>query len=97
MIDHQLVGPITPSTFPREDFAALESYESRKRAKPVLDLLRTLYDDMSIFDAATRYNLVTGISSVLTTAYKPAGGDSIFVAPPSPRSRYYETLDRGSM
>lgn len=93
----QLVGPVTPDNFPSEDFAALEQFEYRKRAKPVVDLLKTMYDDLGAFDRATFANLVTGASSILTTAYKSDGGESIFIGTPTPRTRYYETLDRGSM
>lgn len=91
------MGPVTPSTFPADDFAALEQYEYRKRAKPVVDLLKTLYEDFGAFDRATFANLVSGVSAILTTAYGPDGGDSIFIPAPSPRNHYYETLDRGSM
>jgi UDP-glucose:glycoprotein glucosyltransferase len=44
------VGPIDRSAFPLEDFDALELYEHRKRVKPVIDLLKTMYDDISVFD-----------------------------------------------
>jgi UDP-glucose:glycoprotein glucosyltransferase len=95
--DNQLVGPLSASTFAAEDFAPLETYEYRKRAKPVVDLLKTMYEDITIFDRATLADLVSSVSSVLTTAYKPDEGESIFVAPPTPRSRYYESLDKGIM
>jgi UDP-glucose:glycoprotein glucosyltransferase len=93
----QLVGPLSDSTFAAEDFAPLEMYEYRKRAKPVVDLLKTMYEDIAIFDRAMLADLVSSISSVLTTAYKTDEGESIFVAPPIPRSRYYESLDKGIM
>jgi UDP-glucose:glycoprotein glucosyltransferase len=95
--DNQLVGPLSASTFADEDFAPLETYEYRKRAKPVVDLLKTMYEDITIFDRATLADLVSSVSSVLTTAYKSDEGESIFVAPPTPRSRYYESLDKGIM
>jgi hypothetical protein len=56
-----------------------------------------MYDDISTFDRATLADLATGISSVMTTAYKSDEGDSIFIAAPTPRSRYYESLDKGPM
>ena len=93
----QLVGPLSASTFAAEDFASLEMYEYRKRAKPVVDLLKTMYEDITIFDRATLADLVSSVSSVLTTAYKTDEGESIFVAPSIPRSRYYESLDKGIM
>lgn len=95
--DIQLVGPLSASTFAADDFAPLEMYEYRKRAKTVVDLLKTMYEDITQFDRGTLANLVSSVSSVLTTAYKTDEGESIFVAPPIPRSRYYETLDKGIM
>ena len=52
----QLIGPITPGSFIQEDFAALESYEYGKRIKPVYDLLKTMYADLSVFDMYVRLN-----------------------------------------
>jgi UDP-glucose:glycoprotein glucosyltransferase len=95
--DWQLVGPLTPKTFASSDTASLESYEYRKRVKPVVDLLKTLYEDMSVLGRDTIAHLVSSASSVLTSAYKSDEGDSIFIAPPTPRSRYYESLDKGAM
>ena len=46
----QLIGPIKPGTFYVEDFDILEMYELRKRTRPVVDLLKTMYDDLSAFD-----------------------------------------------
>jgi UDP-glucose:glycoprotein glucosyltransferase len=56
-----------------------------------------MYDDLTVFDRSTLADLVSSISSVLTTAYKSDEGESIFIAPPTPRSRYYESLDKGAM
>jgi UDP-glucose:glycoprotein glucosyltransferase len=56
-----------------------------------------MYEDITVFDRSTLADLVSSISSVLTTAYKSDEGESIFVAPPTPRSRYYESLDKGIM
>jgi UDP-glucose:glycoprotein glucosyltransferase len=95
--NNQVVGPLSDSTFAAEDFAPLEMYEYRKRVKPVVDLLKTVYEDITKFDRATLADLVSSISSVLTTAYKSDEGESIFVAPPTSRSRYYESLDKGIM
>lgn len=44
------MGPITPMTFPLEDFDALEAYEHRKRVKPIIDVLKMMYDDITVFD-----------------------------------------------
>lgn len=88
---------MTPASFPAGDFAALEQYEFRKRAKPIVDLLKTVYDDLGVFDRTTYADLVSGASAIMTSAYKTNEGESIFIGTPSPRTRYYETLDRGSM
>ena len=48
--DVQLVGPIKPGTFEMEDFDLFEMYELRKRTKPVIDLLKTMYHDITAFD-----------------------------------------------
>lgn len=37
-------------TFPLDDFEALEVYEHRKRVKPIIDILKTMYDDIAAFD-----------------------------------------------
>jgi UDP-glucose:glycoprotein glucosyltransferase len=91
------VGPLTAATFSGEDFAALETYEYRKRTKPVIDLLKTIHDDLPSLDRAGFADLVSSVSSVMTTAYKSDEGESIFIAPPSPRTRHYESLDKGTM
>jgi UDP-glucose:glycoprotein glucosyltransferase len=49
-IDVQLVGPIKPGTFEMEDFDLFEMYELRKRTKPVIDLLKTMYHDITAFN-----------------------------------------------
>lgn len=46
----QLIGPIKPGTSYVEDFDVLEVYELRRRIRPVIDRLRTMYDDISVFD-----------------------------------------------
>lgn len=46
----QLVGPVTSDTFAAEDFSTLEAYEYRKRVSSVVDLLRTMYQDLQTFD-----------------------------------------------
>jgi UDP-glucose:glycoprotein glucosyltransferase len=58
-----LIGPITPNSLVAEDFEVLEAYEYRKRIKPVIDLLKTMYDDITVFD---RYVLSA------TYEYRPA-------------------------
>ena len=48
--DDQLVGPLTASSFPFEDIDILELYEHSKRVRPVIDLVSTMFHDMSVFN-----------------------------------------------
>ncbi|OXG53132.1 UDP-glucose:glycoprotein glucosyltransferase [Cryptococcus neoformans] len=96
LVNGRLVGPITPVTFPLDDFEALEAYEHRKRVKPIIDVLKTMYDDITAFDRPTLANLISKASSVVTAAYKPLDGEGIFAPAQSTRTRYYERLDDGS-
>ncbi|KJE01643.1 UDP-glucose:glycoprotein glucosyltransferase [Cryptococcus gattii NT-10] len=93
----RLVGPITPMTFPLDDFDALEVYEHRKRVKPIIDVLKMMYDDITVFDRPTLANLISKVSSVVTAAYKPLDAEGIFAPTQSTRTRYYEKLDNGAM
>ncbi|WVN85210.1 uncharacterized protein L203_100355 [Cryptococcus depauperatus CBS 7841] len=97
LVNGRLVGPVQKATFPLEDFDALEVYEHRKRVKPVIDLLKTMYDDITVFDKPTLADLISKTSSVLTAAYKSHEAEGIFVPVQSPRTRYYEKLDNGEM
>ncbi|WVQ78198.1 hypothetical protein IAT38_000281 [Cryptococcus sp. DSM 104549] len=97
LVNGRLVGPLTPKDFPLEDFDALEVYEHHKRVKPVIDLLRTMYDDITVFDRATLANLISMTSSVITSAYKPLDGEGFWVPAQTTRTTYYETLDNGDM
>jgi UDP-glucose:glycoprotein glucosyltransferase len=99
---------LTEATFPAGDFDALELYEHRKRVRPVIDLVTTMFEDTTKFNRcvgvgkaqwlthrASLGNLVSRASSVIATAYKPADAEGIFVATQAPRSRLYEKLDDG--
>ena len=46
----QVVGPIERGDFRAVDFAALESYEIRKRAEPVMNALKTISPSASQAD-----------------------------------------------
>lgn len=50
LVNGRLVGPLTPETFPVGDFDVLEVFEHRKRVKPIIDLLKTMYEDITAFD-----------------------------------------------
>lgn len=39
-----------PGSLHLEDFEALEVYELRKRTRPVIDLLKTMFEDINAFD-----------------------------------------------
>ncbi|WVF72342.1 hypothetical protein IAT40_007156 [Kwoniella sp. CBS 6097] len=95
LLNGRLVGPITPENFILEDFDALEVYEHRKRVKPVIDLLKTMYDDISVFDRPTLAHLISMTSSVIASAYKSADAEGIFTVTQSSRDRYYKKLDDG--
>ncbi|WVQ71501.1 hypothetical protein IAR50_001039 [Cryptococcus sp. DSM 104548] len=97
LVNGRLVGPINPASFPAEDFDALELYEHRKRVTPVIDMLETLYDDITVFDRATLSNLISKTSSIIASAYKPQDGEGVFLPAQLSRTRIYERLDNGEM
>ncbi|WWD15785.1 hypothetical protein CI109_100209 [Kwoniella shandongensis] len=97
LVNGRLVGPLTERTFPIEDFDALEVYEHRKRVKPVIDLLKTMYDDITVFDRPTLGNMIAMTTSVITAAYKPVDAEGIFTPLQTSRGRYYRKLDNGDM
>ncbi|KAL7422173.1 killer toxin resistant protein [Cryptotrichosporon argae] len=97
LVNGRLVGPLTAHNFGADDFDTLELYELRKRAKPVIDLLSTMYDDITVFDKPTLANLIAMSSSVVAAAYRPQGAEGIFVPLPGPRTRAYEDIDDGAL
>ncbi|WVW83270.1 hypothetical protein I302_105289 [Kwoniella bestiolae CBS 10118] len=97
LVNGRLVGPLTPQNFILEDFDTLEAYEYRKRVKPVIDLVQTMYDDISVFDRSTLSNLISVSSSVIASAYKPDSAEGIFVPTQSARARLYKKLDDGTL
>jgi UDP-glucose:glycoprotein glucosyltransferase len=44
------VGPLTEASFPYADLDILELYEHSKRVRPVIDLVSTMFHDMSVFN-----------------------------------------------
>ena len=46
----KLVGPLTEASFPYADIDILELYEHSKRVRPVIDLVSTMFNDMSVFN-----------------------------------------------
>ncbi|ODO11431.1 hypothetical protein I350_00211 [Cryptococcus amylolentus CBS 6273] len=97
LVNGRLVGPIVPAAFPAEDFDALELYEHRKRVTPVIDVLQTLFDDITVFDRPTLANLISKTSSVIASAYKPQDAEGVYSAAQLPRTRIYERLDTGDL
>lgn len=84
----------------------LELYEHRKRVRPVIDLITTMFQDMTKMNRLVRFeveltcsaslgNLISRASSVIASAYKPADAEGIFVATQVSRNRLYEKLDDG--
>ncbi|KAK6902778.1 hypothetical protein I203_108037 [Kwoniella mangroviensis CBS 8507] len=97
LVNGRLVGPLTPQNFILEDYDALEAYEYRKRVKPVIDLIQTMYEDISVFDRSTLSNLLAVSSSVIASAYKPDSAEGIFVPTQAARARLYKKLDDGTL
>ncbi|KAK4688056.1 UDP-glucose:glycoprotein glucosyltransferase, partial [Tremellales sp. Uapishka_1] len=97
LINGRVIGPLTSSHFGVEDFDTLEIYELSKRVKPVIDVLRTMYDDITVFDRPTLANLISMASSVVATGYKPSDLEGIFNPLPASRNRFYENLDQGCL
>nr|XP_018263998.1 UDP-glucose:glycoprotein glucosyltransferase [Kwoniella dejecticola CBS 10117]OBR86156.1 UDP-glucose:glycoprotein glucosyltransferase [Kwoniella dejecticola CBS 10117] len=97
LVNGRLVGPLTPQNFILEDFDALEAYEYRKRVKPVIDLVQTMYEDISVFDRSTLSSLLSIASSVIASSYKPDSAEGIFLPAQVARSRVYTKLDDGTM
>ncbi|ORY32220.1 UDP-glucose:Glyco protein glucosyltransferase-domain-containing protein [Naematelia encephala] len=95
MVNGRLVGPLTPATFSYYDLDALEVYELRKRVKRVIDVLNTMYNDLSAFDRPTLARLISTASSVVATAYKSSDEQGIFIPSLESRNRYYERFDDG--
>ncbi|WRT66985.1 uncharacterized protein IL334_003951 [Kwoniella shivajii] len=93
LVNGRLVGPLTSQNFIMEDFDALELYEYRKRVKPVIDLIQTMYDDISVFDRSTFSNLLSVSSSVIASAYQPDSAEGVFVPAQSARGRSYRQPD----
>jgi UDP-glucose:glycoprotein glucosyltransferase len=48
--DRQLVGPVSESSLPYEDLDILELYEHSKRVRPIIDLISTMFNDLSVFN-----------------------------------------------
>ena len=44
------MGPLTEASFPYADLDILELYEHSKRVRPVIDLVSTMFHDLSVFN-----------------------------------------------
>nr|XP_019013386.1 UDP-glucose:glycoprotein glucosyltransferase [Kwoniella pini CBS 10737]OCF52167.1 UDP-glucose:glycoprotein glucosyltransferase [Kwoniella pini CBS 10737] len=95
LVNGRLVGPLTPQNFILEDFDSLEAYEYRKRAKLVIEIIQTMFEDISVFDRPTLSTLLSVTSSVIASAYKPDSAEGIFLPAQAARSRLYRHLDDG--
>lgn len=97
VVNGRVVGPLTPKGFSLDDYAALESYELRKRVAPVESILKTYFSDMGDMPRDDFGDMVAVASSVVATAYLPQGAEGIWVQQQAGRSRMYEKLDDGEM
>ncbi|CAK5263208.1 unnamed protein product, partial [Mycena citricolor] len=58
---HKIVGPIASKDFSAADFRALETFELRKRAEPVIVALETIKPDLRELDRATSAALISAL------------------------------------
>ncbi|GLB42376.1 putative UDP-glucose:Glycoprotein Glucosyltransferase [Lyophyllum shimeji] len=94
LVNGRVVGPIESGEFCAADFAALENYEFRKRAEPVVKALEAIAPSISQADRATYAHLTSMASSVIAAIQVPDPSEfSLFQTPQQPRQRQYELLE----
>ncbi|KAF8069177.1 glycosyltransferase family 24 protein [Lyophyllum atratum] len=94
LVNGRVVGPIEAGDFRAADFAALEIYEIRKRAEPVMKALETIAPAASQTDRATYAHLISMASSVIAAIQLPDPSEfSLFQTPQRPRQKQYQLLD----
>ncbi|KAF8644943.1 hypothetical protein AX16_008171 [Volvariella volvacea WC 439] len=98
VVNGRVVGPIKPFDFKSEDFEALERYEMRKRADVVIGAVEEVHPDIKEVkkhDRPTFANLISGATSITASIQQPDPSElGLFDAPPRPRLRNYQLLDR---
>ncbi|KJA25590.1 glycosyltransferase family 24 protein [Hypholoma sublateritium FD-334 SS-4] len=93
VVNGRVVGPIAPDDFQKPDFAALEEYESRKRAEPVVKALSAVAPQL-IEDKYLHADIVSMVASVVASTHQPDPSESgLFDAPPQPRQTSYKLLE----
>ncbi|CAK5263114.1 unnamed protein product [Mycena citricolor] len=94
IVNGRIVGPIASKDFSAADFRALETFELRKRAEPVIVALETIKPDLRELDRATSAALISACVSIVAALEAPEpGGGGIFDPPKRPRQRSYQLLD----
>ncbi|KAG6885729.1 hypothetical protein C0993_010556 [Termitomyces sp. T159_Od127] len=94
LVNGRLIGPIEKGDFRAVDFAALEDYEIRKRAEPVMKALERVSPFASQTDRATYANLISMSTSVITAIQIPDPSEvGLFHTPLRPRNKQYQLLD----
>ncbi|KAF9478976.1 hypothetical protein BDN70DRAFT_807681 [Pholiota conissans] len=93
VVNGRVVGPIEPGDFRAADFKALEEYEFRKRAEPVVKTLQEVAPQL-IEDKFLFADVVSLTTSVVASSQLPDPIESgLFDTPPRPRQTSYKLLD----
>ncbi|RDB27081.1 UDP-glucose:glycoprotein glucosyltransferase [Hypsizygus marmoreus] len=94
MVNGRVVGPIDAGEFRAADFGALEAYEIRQRAEPVMKGLEAVDPSLTQLDRETYAQLVSMAASVISSIQLPDPSETgLFDAPQRPRSKQYQLLD----
>ncbi|KAF5330129.1 hypothetical protein D9611_010543 [Ephemerocybe angulata] len=92
VVNGRVVAPITPGSFKAGDFEALEGYELRKRAEPVIAALKDIAPELTE-DKFEFANQIAFASSVISKMQQPDPSESgLLDSPPKPRHRNYNML-----
>ncbi|KAG6839745.1 hypothetical protein C0991_012004, partial [Blastosporella zonata] len=94
LVNGRVVGPIVGGDFVTADFAALEDYEIRKRADPIIKALETIAPSSSDTDRASYADLLSMASSAVAAIQLPDPSEyTIMQTAQRPRNRQYQLLD----
>ncbi|KAF5357223.1 hypothetical protein D9756_006756 [Leucocoprinus leucothites] len=94
VINGRVITPLENNQFLAADFAALEDYEYRKRAVPVVEALTAVKENSEELDRASYANLVSMLASIIASSQQPDPSEiGLFDAPLRPRSRNYKLLE----
>ncbi|KAI0754012.1 glycosyltransferase family 24 protein [Daedaleopsis nitida] len=93
VVNGRAVGPIKPGEFLAEDFAALATYENRKRVLPVHEALLDVYEPLKGASKEVSAEITSIASSIVSSIQLPDPSQAgLFNAPQRPRIRNYQTL-----